>query len=118
MSDETKPKQPWTPGPISEEYIRAAFRHVTKQTDLDGLGLEHLKDAISDGSINIPTCYGGDPKLYAAAPALAEALAELVTAFEGTQQAPDDGSSVRWVRLIRAAEKARAALDLCGWRWS
>jgi hypothetical protein len=60
-------------------------------------------------------------KLMASAPVLAEALADMVTAFEGTQQAPDDGSSVRWelrwVRLIIAAEKSRAALELCGWKW-
>lgn len=111
MTDYTK--QPWTPGPISDEYIRAAFRHVTKQTDLDGLGLEHLKDAIGDGSINIPTCYGGDPKLYATAPVLAKALAAVVHRYDTAT------TSAAFVARKDTPEiaAARAALDLCGWNW-
>lgn len=127
MADETKPKQPWTPGPWTFEpssskegtpyqHIRSGPTAVADTWHADSITV--LGWGPMSGHIQARPGIGANARLIAAAPVLAEALADLVTAFEGTQQAPDDGSSVRWVRLIRSAEKARVALDLCGWRWS
>lgn len=115
MSDD-KPKQPWTPGDWVPRYSGDGFI-VDAETGPIAVvfGVARTKN----GGVTGVTGNEGDDNaiLMAASPVMAKVLAEIVTAFEGTQLAPDDGSSVRWVRLIRAVEKARSGLELAGWKW-
>jgi len=128
MTDGTKPKQPWTPGPLK----LAVWDEMAKDP------VEMFRNHISHGSgliwsvwaPNHPKTVGCHPRpvhavttcitgngptseanatLYAAAPALAEALAALVDAA--------DHSEVTYQPMRDAVEGARAALDACGWKW-
>lgn len=107
-------RQPWTPGPIPEEYIRAALRHIGKHADIDVLGVEHLAEAIDSGSVRIPSYHNGDPKLFAHASELAEALAKFVLGYEHALRRRGDKTSPADPPVIASA---RAALEACGWQW-
>lgn len=119
MEDEKKPRQSWTPGPWTlgneNNYSCEVCLSVGDSELVISLGRHDTltgRECVISREEMLSNAH-----LVISAPAMAEALAELVIAFEGTQQAPDDGSSVRWVRLIRSAEKARDVLDAADWKW-
>lgn len=102
MSAETKPKQPWTPGPWRSDYDEVDEFADVYAVGQGGNGCSlHIVDVCGPNA-------KADGKLMAAAPAMAEALALVVRSWsesdEGTIH-PDEIAA------------ARAALDACGWQW-
>lgn len=117
MDDETK--QPWTQGEWEMTTWDVEVLENGEERGGEGYSIEASRPyKYLAEVVGVDEESQANGKLMAAAPVLAKALADMVTAFEGTQQAPDNGSSVRWVRLIIASEKARDALELCGWKWA
>jgi hypothetical protein len=109
MTDE-KPKQPWTQGPWRSDYDEVdAFSDIYAVGRGDNGCSLHIVDVCGPNSYS-------NGKLMAAAPAMAEALALVVSRYD--TRTTDDmcrGPGERKDPTEIAA--ARAALDLCGWQW-
>lgn len=105
MTDETKTKQPWTPGQW-EVFGGRLIRSVD-----EGVATP-LAETVSPYRRGVGPVLASEEKsangiLMAAAPALAEALAELVDAPGLVWQTPEEKA---------AKSKAAALLELIGWR--
>jgi hypothetical protein len=134
MTDETKAKQPWTPGPLD----LAVWDEMAKDP------VEMFRNHISHGSgliwsvwapnhpktvgchprpvHAVTTCITGNgptseanARLYAAAPALAEALAKFVLGYDHALRRGARGNTAPVDPPVIA--DARALLDACGWQW-
>jgi hypothetical protein len=116
----SEPKQPWTPGqweasqqdrvltgPHREEYANWVIIAGDDPDDDDGMVVAVIYNEAEERT-------AANARLFAAAPALAEALAKFVLGYEdalrrrGGQTAPADPPVIA---------SARAELEACGWKW-
>lgn len=114
MADETKPRQPWTPGPWEARESGDGFM-VDAATGTVAVVFGGARTA-NGGITGVTGKEGGaNAVLMAAAPAMAEALALFVSVLEAGRN-----PQVNPLRLAldrdRCEKDARAALDLCGWK--